>query len=249
VRSTAPTPMGFLAAWELCRGVEGPSSKSRHYCRHGTTHDQFRPKSRTNPEVSSRTSLAWSPVKRLLIVVALLVTLAPAMSASATTSLSSQLLSGKNLTKQWSAYYVESQETATCPESNFGRPTSKSSARTFFADHSTGTLILEDLRVTKSPIATYDALVEATLKCSKAKSALSKYVTYQQVRSIQIAGISNTHRAFSLAAEAGGHSVSGRVVYALRGKVVVAFAELSIERFNAGQFESTLAKALAKVPN
>jgi hypothetical protein len=186
-------------------------------------------------------------MKRLLIVVALLVALAPAVTASAATPLSSQLLSGKNLSKQWSTYYVENQDTATCPESNFGRPTSKSSTRAIFADHSSGTLILEDLRVTKSPTATYEALVEATLRCSKSKSALSKYVTFQQVRSIQISGISNPHRAFSLAAEAGGDSVAGRVVYALKGKVVVAFAELSIQRFNAAQFKTTLEKALSKV--
>lgn len=185
-------------------------------------------------------------MKRLLIVVVLVVTLAPAAIASASTHLSSQLLSGKNLSKQWSRYYIENKDTATCPESNFGRPTSTSSTRDFFANDSSGTLILEKLSTSASPAKLYDTLVERTLKCPTSVST-SKYVTYQRVRSIQLPGISNPHHAFYLSAQAGGASVTGSVVYAVKGKVVVAFAELSIVPFNARQFKSTLEKALAKV--
>jgi hypothetical protein len=186
-------------------------------------------------------------VKRLLIVAALCVALAPAASASASPHLSSQLLSGKNLSKQWSRYYVENQDTATCPESNFSRPTSKSSTRAIFANNNSGTLILEKLTVTKSSAALYKTLVAQTLKCPKSGKSLSKYVTYQRVRSIQVSGIPNPHRAFDLAAEAGGNSVTGCVVYAIKGDEVVAFAELSILPFNARLFKTTLVKALAKV--
>jgi hypothetical protein len=186
-------------------------------------------------------------MKRLLLVVALFVALAPVASASASTHLTSQLLSGKNLSKQWSRYYIQNQDTATCPESNFGRPTSKSSTRVIFANNNSGTLILEKLTATKSPATLYDILVSQTLKCSKSGKSLSKYVTYQRVRSIQITGISNPHRAFSLAAEAGGSSVTGCVVYAVKGDEVVAFAELSVLPFGARQFKAALEKALAKV--
>lgn len=185
-------------------------------------------------------------MKRLLIVVALVVTLAPAASASASAHLSSQLLSGKNLSKVWSRYYIENQDTATCPESNFDRPTSEASTRAFFANNSSGTLILEKLATSGGPSKLYDTLVERTLKCPKSAST-SSYVTYQRVRSISISGITNPHRAFSLSADAGGTSVNGCVVYAVKGDVVIAFAELSILPFSARQFKSTLEKALAKV--
>ncbi len=198
---------------------------------------------------SKRRSIALNAVKRLLIVVALVVSLAPAVGASAATHLSSQLLSGKNLSKQWSRYYIENQDMSSCPESIFRRPSNKSSTVAFFANRSSGTLILEDLSTATSPTKTYDALVSTTLRCSKSDHTSNKYVTFQQVRAIQVSGISDPHRAFSLSAEAGGISVSGRVVYAVKGHVAVAFAELSILPFNAGQFKSTLEKALAKILN
>jgi len=186
-------------------------------------------------------------MKRLLIVIALVVTLAPAVSASGSSRLSSQLISGKNLSRQWSKYYIQKRDTATCPESNFGRSTSKSVVRTIFADTNTGTLLLERLTTATSPATIYGTLVARTLKCPKSGGSLHGYVTYQRVRSIVMSGIANPHHAFSLAAEAGGNSVTGCVVYAVKGNVVVAFAELSILPFNARQFKTTLEKALAKV--
>jgi hypothetical protein len=186
-------------------------------------------------------------MKRLLIATALFLALAPAASASASTHLSSQLLSGKSLSHQWSKYYIQNRDTATCPESNFGRPTGKSSTRVIYANNNSGTLILEKLTETRSPATLYDTLVQRTLKCPKSAGPTSEYVTYQRVRSIQISGVSNPHHAFSLAAEAGGSSVTGSVVYAVKGNVVVAFAELSILPFNAPQFKTMLKKALAKV--
>jgi hypothetical protein len=186
-------------------------------------------------------------MKRLLLVVALCVALAPAVSASASTHLSSQLLTGKNLSKQWSRYYIQNQDTATCPESNFARPTSKSSTRAIFANNNSGTLILEKLTATKNPAALYNTLVSQTLRCPKSGKAVSENVTYQRVRSVQISGIAKPHRAFSLAAQADGSSVTGCVVYAVKGDEVVAFAELSILPFSARQFKTTLEKALAKV--
>jgi hypothetical protein len=186
-------------------------------------------------------------VKRVLSVVALLVALAPALSASGATRLSSQLLSGKELSRQWSTYIIANKDTATCPESNFASPTGETSARALFADTSTGTLLLEKLSTSPNPVALYDTLVERTLKCSKSSHALNGYITYQRVRSVQISGIVSQHRAFSLAAEAGGNSVAGSVVYVIKGNVVVAFAELSILRFNAPLFKTALEKALAKV--
>jgi hypothetical protein len=186
-------------------------------------------------------------VKRLLIVVALLVTLAPAVSASGATRLSSQLLTGKQLSRGWSRYYIENQDTATCPESNFGRPTAKTSTRTMFANTNSGTLLLEKLSTSSSPAALYNTLVQRTLKCSKSSGALKGYLTDQRVRSIAMSGIVSPHHAFSLAAEAGGINVTGSVVYAVKGNVVVAFGELSVLPFNARQFKTTLEKALAKI--
>ncbi len=186
-------------------------------------------------------------MKRVLIVAVLLATLAPALSASGASPLSSQLVTGKQLSRQWSRYYIQSKDTATCPESNFGAPAGKLSTRTVFANTNSGTLLLEKLTDSSSPTALYNTLVERTLKCSKSSSALSGYITYQRVRPIAMSGIVTQHRVFSLAAEAGGNSVTGCVVYAVKGKVVVAFAELSVLPFNVRQFKTTFEKALAKV--
>jgi hypothetical protein len=72
--------------------------------------------------------------------------------------------------------------------------------------------LLEKLSASGSPVALYNTLVQRTVECSKSNGALKGYITYQQVRSIQISGIAGTHRVFSLAAEAGGSSVTGCVV-------------------------------------
>jgi hypothetical protein len=186
-------------------------------------------------------------MKRLLIVTALLFALAPSVSASASTSVKSELLTSKSLTAAWSKYYIENQDTVSCPESNFRTPTSRTSVRTIFADRSSETLLLEKLTASASPAKVYDTLVTQTLKCPKTGAKLDGQVTFQQIHSYDLTGISFPHRAFTLHAVVGGADVTGCVVYAFKGKVVVAFAELSLLSLSEPQFKATFVKALKKI--
>jgi hypothetical protein len=186
-------------------------------------------------------------MKRLLIVVALVMTLAPCASASATSRLSSELLVAKNLPAQWSRYYIENKDTASCPESNFRKPTSHSSVRVIYVDRSSGTLMLEKLRISANPAEFYSTLITRTLKCPKTGTDFDGYVTFQQIHSIDLGGIPVPHRAFTLSAVVGGANITGCVVYALKGNAVVAFAELSILSLSERQFKTTLVEALKKV--
>jgi hypothetical protein len=186
-------------------------------------------------------------VKRLAIFIALLMALAPSVSASASTRPSSELLTRGDLSAKWTRYYIENRDTESCPESNFTKPTAPASARVIYVDRSSGTLLLEELRDSANPVKFYDTLITRTLKCPKTASQLDGQVTFQQIRSVDITGVSTPHRAFLLHAVVGSATVTGCVVYALKGNVVVAFAELSLMTLNQQQIKSTFVKALAKV--
>jgi hypothetical protein len=211
------------------------------------TRTQFSSYSHSNIVKSRCPSLALNAMKRLLIVIALLAVLSPSTSASGATGLKSELLTSKDLTPQWSRYYIENQDTVSCPESNFRKPSSHTSARIIFVNRTSGTLLLEKLRATANPAQLYDTVVSRTLKCPKTGTKLDGYVTFQQIHSVDLSGISVPHRAFTLSAVVGGANVSGCVVYALQGNIVVAFAELSLLSLSKRQFETTLHKALARV--
>jgi hypothetical protein len=186
-------------------------------------------------------------VKRLAIFITILMALAPSINASASTRPASELLTRSDLSAQWSRYYIESRDTQSCPESNFTEPTGPSSARVVYVDRSSGTLLLEKVRADVDPAKFYDTLITRTLKCPKTAAELDGQVTFQKVRSVDITGVSTPHRAFLLHAVVGSATVTGCVVYAIKGNVVVAFAEISLMTLNQQQFKSTLVKALAKV--
>jgi hypothetical protein len=173
--------------------------------------------------------------------------LAPSVGASAGTRSASELLSRGDLSAKWSRYYIENRDTESCPESNFTKPTGLSSARVIYVDRSSGTLLLEKLQDSAKPAKFYDTLITRTLKCPKTAAELDGQVTFQQVRSVDITGVGTPHRAFLLHAVVGSATVTGCVVYAFKGNVVVAFAELSLMGFGQQQFKSTFIKALARV--
>jgi hypothetical protein len=186
-------------------------------------------------------------MKRLLIVTALLFALTPCVSASASTSVKSELLTSKSVSAGWSKYYIESQDTVSCPESNFRTPSGRTSVRAIFANRSSETLLLEQLTASGSPAKLYSTLVTQTLKCPKTGAKLDGQVTFQQIHSYNLTGIALPHRAFTLHAVVGGADVTGCVVYALKGKIVVAFAELSLLSLSEQQFKATFVKALKKI--
>jgi hypothetical protein len=186
-------------------------------------------------------------MKRLLSVIALFAALAPSVSAAAAPRpLTSELLSSKNLNSQWSRYYIERQDTSSCPEYNFSKPSSPASARTMFVNESTGTLLLEKLGESSNPVQLYNTLVTRTLKCPKTGSKLDGQVTFQQIHPMVLTGVAEPHRAFTLHAVVGGATVTGCVVYARKGSIVVAFAELSVFSLSQRQFKAAFATALKK---
>jgi hypothetical protein len=185
-------------------------------------------------------------MKRTVASVALLLVLLSSVTASASPSLRHQLLSPKQV-PGWSKYYIAPAETASCPESTFAKPTTSSAIREVFANRSSETLLLERIATSKNPKATYNLVLAKMTKCPKTGSTVDGQVTFPRTRSVNLGHYVVPVRGFTVSFVLGGSHVTGAVAYAIKGPIVLAFAEISLTTLNTRTFKKQLAEALAKI--
>jgi hypothetical protein len=185
-------------------------------------------------------------MKRFAAVMAFLVVILSGVSASAAPSLQHELLPAKEV-PGWSKYYIAAAETASCPESTFAKPTTRSAIREVFVNRSSETLLLEKLATSKSPKATYNAVLAKMTKCHKTATTVDGQVTFQKIRVVNLGHFDIPVRGFTVSFVLGGAHVTGAVAYATKGPIVLAFAEISLTTLNAHAFKKLLAKALSRI--
>jgi hypothetical protein len=185
-------------------------------------------------------------MKRLAAVTALLVVLLSSVSASAAPSLRHELLLPKEL-PGWSRYYVAPAETAGCPESTFAKSTTPSALREVFVNRSSQTLLLEKITTSKNPKDTYDVVLAKMTKCPKSASTVDGQVTFQRTRPVNLGHYAVAVRGFMVSFVLGGAKVTGAVAYAIKGPIVLAFAEITLTTLNAASFKKLLAQALSRI--
>jgi hypothetical protein len=185
-------------------------------------------------------------MKRFAAAVALLVVLLSSAGASAAPSLHHQLLSAKAL-PGWSKYYVGAAETVSCPESTFAKPTTSSALREVFANRSSETLLFERIATSRNPKTTYNSVLAKMTKCPKTGSTVDGQVTFPRTRSVNLGHYAVPVRGFTVSFVLGGAHVTGAVAYAMKGPIVLAFAEISLTTLNTQTFKKLLAEALSKI--
>jgi opacity protein-like surface antigen len=185
-------------------------------------------------------------MKRIAAATALLVVLLSSVSASAAPSLQHQLLSPKEVAG-WSTYYVAEAETASCPESTFAKPKTRSASREVFVNRSSETLLLEAIATSKTPKGTYNLVLQKMTKCPKTGSTVDGQVTFQRVRAVNLGHFAVPVRGFTVSFVLGGANVSGVVAYAEKGPIVLAFSEITLTALNAHAFKKLLANAISKI--
>jgi hypothetical protein len=185
-------------------------------------------------------------MKRFAAAVALLAVLLSSASASAAPSLQHQLLSAKEV-PGWSKYVVAAAETVSCPESTFATPTTPSAIREVFANRSLETLLLERIATSKNPKTTYNSVLAKMTKCPKTGSTVDGQVTFQRTRSVNLGHFAVPVRGFTVSFVLGGAHVTGAVAYAIKGPIVLAFAEMSLTTLNTHTFKKLLTEALSKI--
>jgi hypothetical protein len=185
-------------------------------------------------------------VKRIAAATALVVVLLSSANAGAAPSLTHQLLSAHQVSG-WSKYYIAANETASCPESTFAKPTTRSAVREVFANRSSETLLLERIATSADPQSTYNSVLAKMTKCPKTGSTVDGQVTFPQRRSVNLGHYSVPVRGFTISFVLGGSHVIGAVAYAKKGSIVLAFAELSLTTLNTRSFEKLLAEAISKI--
>jgi hypothetical protein len=188
-------------------------------------------------------------MKRLFAVAAVLLVLGPCVSAGATSSLKSELLSLKQFPAQWSKYGIATADTRFCPEASFKGRKSASLARVVFANRGTESLFLEQLHRSKSPATVYASEVANATHCKKTGTEFKNTTTFETIKPVHLGKFSVPVRAFSMTAEVNGDKVTGCVVYARKGQVVFVAAEISLDPLNVKLFKSMVAHAIAKVPS
>ncbi len=177
---------------------------------------------------------------------ALVVVILSSAGAGAAPSLGHQLLSSHEV-PGWSRYYIAANETASCPESTFAKPTTRFAAREVFANRSTETLLLERIATSSNAQITYNALLAKMTKCPNTGSTVDGQVTFPQRRSVNFGRYSVPVKGFTIAFVLGGSHVTGAVAYAKKGSIVLAFAELSLTTLNTRTFKKLLADAISKI--
>jgi hypothetical protein len=185
-------------------------------------------------------------VKRIAAVTALVVVILSSVSAGAAPSLSHQLLSAHQVAG-WSKYDIAANETASCPESTFAKPTTRFAVREVFANRSSETLLLERIATSSNPQTTYNALLAKMTKCPTTGSTVDGQVTFPQRRSVNLGRYSVPVKGFTISFVVGGSHVTGAVAYAKKGSTVLAFAELSLTALNTRTFKKLLAEAISKI--
>jgi len=177
---------------------------------------------------------------------AFLVVILSSVSASAAPSLRHELLPAKAV-RGWSKYYIAAAETASCPESTFAKPKTHSAIREVFVNRSSETLLLEKLATSKSPQTTYDAVLEKMTRCPKTATTVDGQVTFQKTRPVNLEHFVVPVRGFLISFVLGGAHVTGVVAYAMKGPVVLAFAEISLTELNTHTFKKFLTEALSRI--
>jgi hypothetical protein len=185
-------------------------------------------------------------MKRFAAMTALLVVLLSSVSASAAPSLRHQLLSAKEV-PGWSTYYIAAAETRSCPESTFAKPTTSSAVREVFANRPSETLLLEKLATSKSPKTTYNTVLAKMTKCPKTGSTVDGQVTFPRTRAVNLGHFAVPVRAFTVSFVLGGAHVTAAVAYAMKGRVVLAFAEISLTTLNTHTFKKFLGEAISRM--
>jgi hypothetical protein len=185
-------------------------------------------------------------MKQFAGVIALLLVLLSSVTASAAPSLAHQLLSPKAV-PGWSSYYIAAAETASCPESTFAKPTTPSAIREVLANRSSETLLLERIATSKNPKTTYNSVLAKLTKCPKTGSTIDGQVTFPRTRSVNLGHYAVPVRGFTLSFVLGGAHVTGAVAYAMKGPIVLTFAEISLTTLNTHTFKKLLAEALSKI--
>jgi hypothetical protein len=185
-------------------------------------------------------------MKRLMVTTSLVVAMifSGAVSASAT-MLSAQLVSQRQL-PSWSRYDVVPSDVALCPESSFQVGTSHTEARVFFAQEKTETLFAEKIVTSSNPTKTYANAVAKTADCPSA-TTIDGNATFQRIKTLNLGRFSVPVRAFSLSAVAGGAVVTGCVLFARKGNVVLDIGEISKGSINARAFKAEVVRALANI--
>ena len=185
-------------------------------------------------------------MKRFFLTAPLVIALvfSGAISASATT-LSAQLLSQKQLSS-WSRYGVVAADVARCPESSFRVVTSPTQAGVFFVQAKTETLFAEKLVTSSNPKQIYAADVAKSAACPAA-TTINGSATTQRIKALNLGRFSVPVRAFSLYAVVGGTAVSGCVLYARKGNVVLEIGELSMGSISERAFKADVVLALGKI--
>jgi hypothetical protein len=185
-------------------------------------------------------------MRRLFLTAPLVIALvlSGAVSASAAT-LSRELLSQKQL-PSWSPYSVAASRLLRCPESSFQVADTNTEAREFLAQKKTETLFAEKLVTSSNPQKTYASALAKTAACPAA-TTINGNATFQRIKPLNLGHFSVTVRAFSLYAVVGGAAITGCVVYARKGSIVLEVAELSMGLINVRAFKSDVALALANI--
>jgi hypothetical protein len=147
----------------------------------------------------------------------------------------------------WSKYYIAAAETASCPESTFAKPKTRSAIREVFVNRSSETLLLEKLATSKSPHTTYNSTLKKMTRCPKTATTVDGEVTFQRTRAVNLGHFAVPVRGFTISFVLGGAHVTGVVAYATKGPTVLAFAEISLTELNAHAFKKLLTEALSRI--
>jgi len=184
-------------------------------------------------------------VKRLLLApLAVALLLSGAVGASALT-LSKQLLSPKQL-PSWSRYYVGAAQLTGCPESSFQPTKSPHVVREFLVQMSSMTLLAEKLVVSSDPAENFESTTATVAKC-RAAATIDGSVTFQRIKALNLGTFAVPVRAFSLYAVVGGAALTGCVVYASKGDVLLEIGELSMGSINPRAFRADVNLALERI--
>lgn len=183
-------------------------------------------------------------MKRLVLApLAVALVLSGAVGASAST-LSKQLIGASELSGSWSAYGVSGADLTGCPESLFTR--SSGSASAFFVQRGAQSLVAEKLVASTSAASAYASAVARMSTCHAPKSVAGDSMTVR-ISPLSLGRSDGPERAFAVTSVVGGTRVTGEVVVARKGNVVVELAEATLASFSRQRFKSDLDIALAKI--
>ncbi|MGA7835768.1 MAG: hypothetical protein WCA31_11235 [Acidimicrobiales bacterium] len=182
-------------------------------------------------------------MKRLFVApLAVAVLCSGAIGASAST-LSKQLVSPTEL-PSWSRYFVSAALLAGCPESSF--EAARGATREFLVKRFSKTLLAEKLVESSNPTKAYASAVAIVANCHVATTKKGT-VTSERIKSLTLGNFSVPLRAFSLSAVVDRVAVTGYVVYASKGDVLLELGEISTGSINARGFTADVRLALAKI--